>query len=53
MPWSTPSFEEIKMDAEARGYGAWVGDADAPGENQTAAPEPAADASEDDAGPRG
>jgi hypothetical protein len=23
MPWSTPSFEEIKMDAEARGYAGW------------------------------
>jgi hypothetical protein len=23
MPWSTPSFEELKMDAEARGYAGW------------------------------
>ncbi|HET9599201.1 MAG TPA: hypothetical protein VFP65_26745 [Anaeromyxobacteraceae bacterium] len=23
MTWSTPSFEEIKMDAEARGYAGW------------------------------
>jgi hypothetical protein len=23
MPWTTPSFEEIKMDAEARGYAGW------------------------------
>ena len=29
MPWTTPSFEEIKMDAEARSYGSWLGDADA------------------------
>jgi hypothetical protein len=27
MTWTTPSFEEIKMDAEARSYGNWV-DAD-------------------------
>jgi hypothetical protein len=26
MPWTTPSFEEINMDAEARGYGMWVSD---------------------------
>jgi hypothetical protein len=26
MPWTTPSFEEINMDAEARGYGLWVTD---------------------------
>ncbi len=24
MPWTTPSFEEINMDAEARGYGMWT-----------------------------
>jgi hypothetical protein len=29
MPWTTPSFEEIKMDAEARSYGSWLGDAEA------------------------
>ena len=29
MPWTTPSFEEIKMDAEARSYGLWVSDLEA------------------------
>jgi hypothetical protein len=26
MAWTTPSFEEINMDAEARGYGLWISD---------------------------
>jgi hypothetical protein len=26
MTWSTPSFEEIQMDAEARGYAGWPED---------------------------
>ena len=30
MPWTTPSFEEIKMDAEARSYGGWVSDLETP-----------------------
>ena len=30
MAWSTPSFQEIKMDAEARGYAGWVDSPDGP-----------------------
>jgi hypothetical protein len=29
MIWTSPSFEEINMDAEARGYGMWVSELEA------------------------
>lgn len=46
MPWSTPSFEEIKMDAEARGYGLWVEDEPAEGEVPAASEQGASAGSE-------
>jgi hypothetical protein len=40
MAWSTPVFEEVKMDAEARGYGSWVGEVDPRDDRELATPKP-------------
>jgi hypothetical protein len=46
MPWSTPSFEEIKMDAEARGYAGWPESAEPSSEEEGGAA-PAAESAGD------
>jgi hypothetical protein len=47
MLWSTPWFEEIKMDAEARGYAGWPESAEPTTEEERgAASAPAAESAD-------